>query len=235
MNIAPNVLNGLLLVDKPSGPTSYDVIRVVKRAVVKGTKIGHCGTLDPMASGLLILLFGQSTKKQSLIMGKDKIYRTQIQFGLKTDSADTTGKKIAEGPLPLLNDSTIASAVAKLSGEREQLPPMYSALKVEGTPLYKLARKGQVVERKPRLIHIYSIKLLNIVSPEVVELRVHCSSGTYIRTLAEELGEAMGSVATMKSLVREKIGEFSLEDALPGNDLFKLNESQLREKVRLVA
>ncbi len=231
----PSLLDGLLLVDKPSGPTSYDVIRAVKRAVVKGTKIGHCGTLDPMASGLLILLFGKSTKKQSLIMGQDKIYLTQIQFGVKTDSGDITGKKIAEAGLPSMDPDTITSSLEKLSGERDQIPPMFSALKVEGTPLYKLARKGEVIERKPRRIRIDAIELLNILPPDTIEIRVRCSSGTYIRTLAEEIGEALGTVGTMKALVREQIGTFSLSDALPGNDLFKLTESTLREKVRLVS
>lgn len=231
----PSLLDGLLLVDKPSGPTSYDVIRAVKRVVVKGTKIGHCGTLDPMASGLLILLFGKSTKKQSLIMGQDKIYLTKIQFGVKTDSADVTGHKIAEAALPIMDPNAIALALRKLSGERDQIPPMFSALKVEGTPLYKLARKGEVIERKPRRIRIDAIELLNVLLPDTIEIRVRCSSGTYIRTLAEEIGAALGTVGTMKSLVREQIGKFSLSDALPGNDLFKLNESALREKVRMVS
>jgi tRNA pseudouridine55 synthase len=223
-------LDGLLLVNKPTGPTSYDVIRVVKRQV-KGTKIGHCGTLDPIASGLLILLFGKFTKKQSIYMGQDKIYRAQIKFGLKTDSGDITGKKVADAPVPSLTPEALEKAFSVLVGERDQCPPMFSAVKVGGKPLYKLARKGEVVERKPRRIRIDRIELLNVIAPDSIEVRVRCSSGTYIRTLAEEIGEKMDSVATMSALVREQIGDFSIGNAVPGEDLFRLDETMLQERV----
>jgi len=227
-------LDGLLLVNKPSGPTSYDVIRIVKR-FVKDTKIGHCGTLDPIASGLLILLFGKSTKKQAVFMGQDKIYRAQIQFGIKTDSADITGKTVEEKCVPELSRELLESAISKLTGERDQCPPMYSAIKIGGTPLYKMARKGEVVDRKARRIRIDSINLINILSPDVIDIRVHCSSGTYIRSLAEEMGEQLGTVATMKALVRESIGEFHIQEAVNGEDLFQFNELMIKEKVRVVS
>lgn len=228
------MLDGLLLVNKPSGPTSYDVIRVAKRCV-RGVKIGHCGTLDPIASGLLILLFGKATKKQSTYMGQDKVYRSEVKLGLKTDSGDVTGKTIEEKPVPPLNLQMVKDALNGLMGERDQMPPMYSALKVGGTPLYKMARKGLTVERKPRRIRISTIELIGMPASDVLDIRVHCSTGTYIRTLAEEIGEQLGSVATMKSLVRESIGTFHINDAVSGDELFRWTEANLRDRVQVLS
>ncbi len=173
--------DGFILVDKPSGPTSYDMIRWVKR-IVKGVKIGHCGTLDPLASGLLIILLGKATKKQSQFMGLDKTYRCHMRLGIQTDSGDITGKVIQEAQVPNLNSEMIQTIFQKMTGPQLQIPPMYSALKVQGTPLYKLARKGVVVKRDPRPIQIFSLDLLNVTDNKEIEFKVHCSSGTYVRT-----------------------------------------------------
>ncbi len=228
------MIEGLLLVNKPSGPTSYDIIRWIKRKI-KNVKIGHCGTLDPLASGLMIILLGRgATKKQGDLMGRDKVYRCGLTLGLKTDSGDITGKKIAEASVPSINSEKLSAVAKKMTGPQLQVPPMYSALKVEGTPLYKLARKGETVERKPRPITVHDFQFLNS-SQEKLEFRVHCSSGTYVRVLAEDVGEALGSVATMASLVRESIGDYQLKDSLDGEQLKEMDEAQIAAALRPVS
>ena len=231
------MMEGLLLVNKPSGPTSYDLIRWIKRKTGGTTphvKIGHCGTLDPLASGLMILLLGWATKKQGALMGHDKVYRCGLTLGLKTDSGDITGKTIATAPVPTLDATRLSAIAQKMTGPQLQTPPMYSAIKKEGTPLYKLARKGQTVERRPRPVTIHDFSFLGTVALDRLEFRVRCTAGTYVRTLAEDVGAALGSVATMASLVREKIGDFSLDDAIDGERLKKMDASQIAEALRPV-
>lgn len=220
--------DGILLVHKPSGPTSYDVIRLFKRRF-RGVKIGHSGTLDPLASGLLILLLGKATKKQSEIMGRDKTYLARCRLGIKTDSGDISGKIIEQKSVPPLNETVVKDVLKSFIGEIEQIPPMYSALKLDGAPLYKLARKGVVVERKPRRIHIHSLSLLKTPLPEELEIEVHCSSGTYVRTLVEDIGDRLGTVATLAGLVRVRIGEFDLSQAINAEEI------QNEEAERLLA
>lgn len=227
---ATAVQDGLLLVNKPIGPTSYDMIRRIKRAL-KPAKIGHCGTLDPIASGLLIILVGKATKRQSSLMGQEKVYRCTMKLGLKTDSGDTTGKTVEEKPVPALSKEIIEQTLTRFEGEQTQIPPMYSALKVQGTPLYKLARKGETVERKPRTIQIREISFLGLTA-DSIDLRVTCSTGTYVRTLVEDIGAALGSVATMSALVREKIGDFSIADAVSGDDLPAFTREQIFERLK---
>lgn len=222
---------GFLLVNKPSGPTSYDLIRWVKRNL-KGVKIGHCGTLDPLASGLMILLFGRSaTKRQDELMHQDKIYRCTLKLGEKTDSGDRTGAVIETRSVPAFDRARIETVLQGFVGERQQVPPMYSALKVNGVPLYKLARKGDVIERKPRTIRILSIELIGHTA-DAIEFRTQCSSGTYVRTLAEEIAEALGTVGTMAALEREAIGSFSVADALPGERMREMNAAQLEQELK---
>lgn len=225
----PAALSGCLLVNKPSGPTSYDIIRWIKRNV-KGVKIGHCGTLDPLASGLLILLFGRATKRQDELMHQQKTYRCRARLGYKTDSGDRTGTVIEERPAPPIDPSRVAEALAGFVGDRLQLPPMYSALKLKGVPLYKLARKGETVERTPRSITIVSMELLDVRGNEF-EFRVRCSSGTYVRTLAEEIAEALGTVGTMAELEREAIGSFALTGALPAERAREMSAEELSRAV----
>jgi tRNA pseudouridine55 synthase len=216
MNAVPD-LSGILLISKPSGPTSYDMIRWVKRAVYP-TKIGHAGTLDPLASGLMILLFGKATRQQSTFMGLDKTYRCRMKLGIKTDTADITGTVTSTSPVPPITRDVIAKVFVDSLGPQSQMPPMYSALKVGGTPLYKLARKGKTVERKSRTITLHTLDLLDLTTDEI-EFRVRCSSGTYVRTLVEDFAIKLGTVGTMTFLHREKIGDHLVEDAVPGATL----------------
>lgn len=218
--------SGLLLVNKPSGPTSYDMIRWIKKNL-KGVKIGHCGTLDPMASGLLIILLGHATKKQSIYMNQFKTYLFQIRLGIQTDSGDITGKVIREEVVPELNREMVQATLESFLGDQEQLPPMFSAIKHKGKPLYKLARQGITVERKPRKVHIKSINCEKILSASELEIKILCSSGTYVRTLAEDIGAKLNTCATVTRLVRESIGDFSIEQAIPGSQLHDMNEAQI--------
>ncbi|MCG3203666.1 MAG: tRNA pseudouridine synthase B [Elusimicrobia bacterium] len=222
------MLEGLLLVNKPSGPSSYDLIRWIKRKIKDVNpkpKIGHCGTLDPLASGLMLILLGKATKKQGQLMGFDKTYLCELILGCKTDSGDITGTTVATGPKTI--DSSLLSLLgAKFIGSQSQIPPMYSAIKINGTSLYKLARKGQTIERQPRPITVHSLEILGH-SDDVLTFRVSCSSGTYVRVLVEEMGEALGTVATMKSLVREKVGPYGLHQSMEGDKLKELTSAEL--------
>ncbi len=226
------MLDGLLLVDKPSGPTSYDLIRWVKRTTRTTSsaptklKIGHCGTLDPLASGLMILLFGKSTKRQSEIMGQQKIYRCTMRLGLATDSGDITGNVIEKAAVPKIEPRDLEAIQQKFVGTQQQIPPMYSAIKKGGVPLYKLARKGEVAEREPRTITIYDLSFLRLGGEEI-EFRVRCSSGTYVRTLVEDIAKALGSCGTVQTLTREGIGAFRVEQAVQGTSLKEMSEQQL--------
>ena len=223
---------GLLLINKPSGPTTYDLIRWLKKNL-KGVKIGHCGTLDPLASGLVILLLGRATKQQAQIMGCDKTYRCTMKLGLQTDSGDVTGQIIQRAEIPQISEDALEEKLNFFIGRHEQIPPMFSALKHKGKPLYKWARKGVILPRLPRSIEIKKLEFLAWSQERgELEIRVHVSSGTYIRTLAEDIGKKLGSCATLTALNRETLGPFSLEDALEGH---LLNEPSLSEiKKRLI-
>lgn len=208
----PARVSGMLLVDKPSGPTSHDVVHRVRK--LSGIdKVGHGGTLDPMASGLLPLLVGDATKMSAFLLADDKSYEFDLTLGATTDTDDSTGVVEATFPVPGdLSSSRLEALSREFEGERLQRPPMYSAVKQKGVPLYKLARKGVTVEREPRRIEIYSLTLL-AVAPPVLTFRVHCSKGTYIRVLAREIGEALATGAHLSRLRRLSVGDFSLGEA----------------------
>jgi tRNA pseudouridine55 synthase len=225
---------GLLLLDKPSGPTSYDMIRWIKRTI-KNTKIGHCGTLDPLASGLLIILLGKATKKQSLIMGQDKTYLTRMRFGVRTDTGDTTGTLVEEKPVPPLTQEMVEKVLATFVGDQKQMPPMYSALKHKGTPLYDLARQGKTIEREERQIKIHSLDFLRFINENEIEVRLQCSSGTYVRVLAEDVGQRLNTCGTMSALIREAIGSYSLAQAVSGDELKGFPEDKIWACVKPVA
>lgn len=218
---------GILFVDKPSGPTSYDVIRWIKTKM-PGLKVGHTGTLDPLSSGLLILLFGPCTKKQSEFMKMDKTYTCRMRFGCKTNSGDVTGEISEEKPVPHLSESVWETIRSSFKGDLKQVPPMFSALKHKGQPLYKLARQGKVVPREERSIHIYDLQIHPISDSNEADLTVRCSSGTYIRSLVEEIGEKCGSVATVVSMTRQSIGPFNLDRALSGNKIRMMEGAQIK-------
>ncbi len=202
---------GILLVDKPKGPTSHDIVDVVRRHFgIRST--GHCGTLDPMATGLLVLLLGKATKLSERLMGEDKEYEGTLTLGVSTDSQDAEGVKLAEKPVPPLTDDEIRAAFESFKGDLLQTPPMVSAKKIAGIPLYKLARKGKVVERKPRLVHIYRLDILRIALPEV-DFRLLCTKGTYVRTICHELGEKLGCGGHLSRLRRTASGKFRVENA----------------------
>ncbi len=224
--------DGFLLINKPSGPTSYDMIRWIKRKS-KGVKIGHAGTLDPLATGLLVVLLGKATKRQSDVMGRDKTYRCRLRFGVKTDSGDITGA-VLETSTNLPTEEQAFRATSRFLGQMNQIPPMYSALKKDGVPLYKLARAGKTVERKSRSITLQWIEPVAMNGSDF-EFRVKCSSGTYIRTLVEDIGVAAGCGATMTGLVRESIGSLRIEDAIPGDELRELDEAGIDTRVMALA
>jgi tRNA pseudouridine55 synthase len=204
-------LDGLLLVDKPSGPTSHDVVAQIRRRF-RIPKVGHGGTLDPMATGLLVILLGKGTKISERVMGHDKTYEATLRLGVETDSQDADGQIVAEkDPAGVSADQVRAQMRARL-GDQLQTPPMVSAIKLNGVPLYKLARQGQTVERAPKLIHVYRFELLDF-SPPDVRFVVECTKGTYVRTLAHDIGQALGVGAHLVQLRRTKIGQLDVAQA----------------------
>ena len=207
-----NNLSGLLLVNKPSGITSFKVVSVIRKKLnVK--KAGHCGTLDPLAQGLMIVLVGKATKQQDKFMKQDKVYYAKIKLGIKTDTGDLEGNIISESDFSKITVEQIKTVCNSFIGEIEQEPPMYSALKVNGKKLYELARKGITIERKKRKITIYNIDVLSFNGNEI-EIRVKCSSGTYIRVLAQDIGSKLKTDATLSYLRREEIGRYTLNDSV---------------------
>jgi len=212
MTTRASTLDGILLVDKPEGASSAEVVRLVKRELA--CKIGHLGTLDPFATGLLPLCLGEGTKIAQFLTDADKKYSGVVRLGIRTDSGDRTGVVVEERPCPTdLSAARCAEVAAAFVGEHEQVPPMYSALKRDGVPLYKLARRGVEVEREARRVRLYSLALVPL-SRERLQLGLHCSKGTYVRVVAEEIGAALGTVAHLESLRRESFGHFRVEDAV---------------------
>lgn len=222
-------LDGALLVDKPVGPTSHDVVDRIRRHFgIK--KVGHAGTLDPNASGLLIILLGRGTKLSEKLMADDKVYAGAIKFGQVTDSYDADGKILAANPVPPLTAEQLNEAATSFTGDQLQTPPMVSAVKVEGVPLYKLARKGVEVERKPRLIHIYNFTFSRYAEP-LGEFRIACTKGTYVRSIAHDLGQKLGCGAHLASLRRAVSGRFDVADAIQMPELLKLGVGELQKRV----
>lgn len=207
----------MLLVDKPQGWTSFDVVNKIRYKLkqllgVKKIKVGHAGTLDPLATGLLIICTGGATKKIDLYQGMEKEYRGTISFGASTPSFDAETEPDASYPYDHISPQMLEEVKAQFLGEIDQVPPLFSAIKVDGQPLYQKARQGIAMEVKPRKVSIHSLEWTRIELPEV-DFVVQCSKGTYIRSLAHDLGKALGSGAYLSRLVRTRIGEYSLEDA----------------------
>ena len=208
-------MDGILIVNKTKGCTSHDIVYQVKKIV--NEKVGHTGTLDPMATGVLPLLIGKGTLCSKYLINHDKIYEVQLTLGVKTDTADSEGTIIEERNIPeeAFQKERIEEVLETFLGKQEQIPPMYSAIKVNGKKLYEYARKGQAVEVQPRLIEIYKIKLLKINQKEKqIEFQVACSKGTYIRSLCEDIAEKIGTVGYMSKLNRVQVGNFSIEQAI---------------------
>ena len=205
--------NGILLVDKPAGMTSHDVVNAVRK-MFNIKKAGHGGTLDPSATGLLVLLIGAGTKLSDRIMGHDKTYSGVMHLGKTTATQDADGEILSEKSIEGITEADVLEAVSTFKGDLYQLPPMVSALKKDGVPLYKLARQGQEVERTPRLIHIYDFKVTEFGMPES-QIFVKCTKGTYVRTLCHDVGEKLGCGGILQSLRRLQSGKFSVENAIP--------------------
>jgi len=210
-------IDGVLLVDKSPGMTSHDVVAITRRAL-NTKKVGHCGTLDPLATGLLIITIGRGTKIQDLLMSEDKEYIGTMRLGEITDSQDSDGKMIQTNLVPELAREQIDAAFSKFHGDFYQTPPMVSAIKKDGIPLYKLARQGKTVEREPRFVHVYAHEILATRMPEI-DFRVVCSKGFYVRTYAHEIGAELGCGAHLKALRRTKSGRFSVDGAITIDEL----------------
>ncbi len=215
-------MDGILLVDKPEGITSAEVVRRVKRRL--RSKTGHLGTLDPFASGLLPLCLGEGTKIAPFLNEADKAYEGTIRLGMRTDTGDRTGEAVETAPVPETLDAARLAAVAtSFHGARQQVPPMYSAIKRDGRPLYELARSGVTIEREARSIVLYRVGL-ELVDERTVRVSVACSKGTYIRVLAEEIAVALGTVGHLHSLRRTAFGRFTIDEAVALDDLEVLPE-----------
>jgi tRNA pseudouridine55 synthase len=204
--------DGVLLVDKAEGMTSHDVVALVRRKL-EIKKVGHCGTLDPIATGLLLLTIGRGTKVQDLLMSEDKEYAGTLVLGVTTDTQDRQGEIVEQRSVPDLDEKTVRAAFDKFRGDFYQLPPMVSAKKHGGVPLYKLARQGKVVEREPRLVHVYRYTVDRIALPEI-DFSVVCSKGFYVRTYAHDIGDVLGCGAHLHSLRRTKSGRFDVDNAV---------------------
>ncbi len=224
-----DALDGALLIDKPAGPTSHDIVDEIRDGF-RIKKVGHCGTLDPNATGLLIMLLGRGTKLSEKLMSDDKVYSGWIKFGETTNSYDTDGDVLETKPVPPLSMDLLNEAAAGFIGDIMQQPPMVSAVKIGGVPLYKLARKGLEVERKSRLIHIYNFRFTQYEEPYAF-FRVACTKGTYVRTLAHELGQKFGCGAHLATLRRVSSGKFDVADALKYEDALKLSAAELAKHV----
>ncbi|MBU0730352.1 MAG: tRNA pseudouridine(55) synthase TruB [Proteobacteria bacterium] len=215
----PLVEAGIFLVDKPVGPTSFEIVRAVRRAL-KIKKVGHAGTLDPLASGLLIVCAGRAaTRVISRLMDGEKEYEATLQLGIETDTQDMQGKIISQQPVNEIDSDEINRCLADFTGKQTQTPPSFSALKYKGKPLYYYARKGiEVPEKEPREIEIKNISRI-ATGKDFLTIRVTCSKGTYIRTLAQDIGRKLGPGACISALRRLRSGHFSVQDALPGKEL----------------
>ena len=212
--------DGIILTDKCENESSGDVIKKIKRVYGggKSLKIGHAGTLDPFATGLLIILVGQGTKLSRYVMAGHKAYIATLELGIETDTLDPTGKVVRKSPVPHLSDQTIREKASRFEGDILQTPPAYSAIKQKGVRSYKLARKGIKVELKERPVTVYSLEIASVDLP-LITLCVRCSSGTYIRSIASDLGRELGPGAHLKNLRRVGIGSFSVEKAFPSREI----------------
>jgi tRNA pseudouridine55 synthase len=209
--------SGVLLVDKAPDMTSHDVVAIARRAL-NTKKIGHCGTLDPMATGLLMLVVGRATKIQDLLMSEDKQYQGTITLGSTTSTQDRQGETLETKPVPELSEAEIKAVFDEYLGPFEQIPPMVSAIKKDGVPLYKLARQGVEIERAPRPVHITSYEITRIELPEI-DFTVNCSKGFYVRSYAHDIGAKLGCGGHLSALRRTRSGKFTLDRSVTIDDL----------------
>src|SRR5438552_12594935 len=221
--------DGVLLVDKAEGMTSHDVVALVRRQLgIK--KVGHCGTLDPIATGLLLLTIGRGTKVQDLLMSEDKEYVGTLTLGITTSTQDREGEVIETKPVPQLSEAEIRVVFEKFRGDFYQMPPMVSAKKHRGVPLYKLPRQGKVVEREPRFVHVYRYTIDRIALPEI-DFSVLCSKGFYVRTYAHDIGQLLGCGAHLKSLRRLKSGRFEVDHAISVSQIKDTSSEEILNRI----
>jgi tRNA pseudouridine55 synthase len=228
----PDPFDGILLVDKPTEWTSHDVVAKIRNHF-KFSKVGHGGTLDPLATGLLVLLIGKGTKLSDRIMGGDKTYEGTIHLGITTDSQDRDGKILEEKDASHITREQVEAAIQNYLGDIEQIPPMVSAIKKDGVPLYKLARQGKEIEREPRKIHIYSYEITDFENP-FVKFRVKSTKGTYVRTLAHDLGNDLGVGASLDALRRTGSGPLGLEKSHAMEEILACDRETIGEKMILL-
>ena len=219
-------VHGIVLLDKRLNVSSNKALQEIRR-LFNANKAGHTGSLDPLATGLLPLCFGEATKVSALMLDDDKRYEFTLRLGVMTDTGDSEGSVIKQMPIPTFSEADLLGCFKKFTGPIDQVPPMYSALKHQGKKLYELAREGKTVDRQPRRIIIYAINLLHF-DPEQITLDVHCSKGTYIRSLAEAIGDALGSCATVTALRRTAAGMFNIEQAYTWEQLQTMSEKELQ-------
>jgi tRNA pseudouridine55 synthase len=224
-----STLDGLLLVDKEAQMTSHDVVATVRQRLGV-QKVGHCGTLDPFATGLLLIVIGRGTKIQDLLMSEDKEYVGTLLLGVITDSQDRDGNVVETRPVEPIDPAKIELAFKKFHGDFYQMPPMVSAIKKGGVPLYKLARQGKVVDREPRFVHVYAHELRGVRLPEI-DFRVICSKGFYVRTYAHDIGLELGCGGHLSALRRTKSGRFSVDQAITVQEIRDQGRETLAAKI----
>ena len=226
-------MDGIFIINKEKGHSSHDVVMKMRK-ILHTKKVGHCGTLDPLATGVLPILVGKATKIEKYLVEHKKKYIAVIQLGEKKSTGDLEGKSIEKMAVDLdkLTEQNIKNIFQKMIGKSEQIPPMYSAIKINGKKLYEYAREGTKIEIPPRKIEIYDLKLLNIDKKnKTIEFEVYCSKGTYIRVLCENIAEKLGTVGYMKELTRTLVGNFNIEDSIKINEIEELNENELESKI----
>ena len=223
--------SGVLLVDKDPGFTSHNAVALCRR-ILQTKKVGHCGTLDPMATGMLIVVIGKATKMQDMLMCEDKVYTATMKLGVETNSQDADGEVVAVKPTEGVSEETIRAAFEHFCGEFDQVPPMYSAVKINGVPCYKLARKGKEVERKARHVAVldYEITRIDMEAAEV-DFRVHCTKGFYVRTYAHDIGQRLGCGAHLTALRRIRSGHFDIAEAVDVPTLKAASREELLERL----
>ena len=220
-------MNGIIIINKQKNCTSHDIVHKIKK--ITKEKVGHTGTLDPMAQGVLPILIGKATQCSKYLINHNKTYNVELKLGIKTETADDEGKAIKQEEVKenILEEENVKIALESLIGKQEQIPPKYSAIKVNGKKLYEYARKGQEVEIKPRKIEIYKIELIKINKKDKkIEFNVSCSKGTYIRSLCEDIAEKLGTIGYMSNLIRLQVGEFSIENSITIENIEKSNNPE---------
>lgn len=225
----PRELEGVLLVDKPTEHTSHDVVARL-RGKLHMKRIGHAGTLDPMATGLLVILVGKATRISQYLMSVEKHYTGTVTLGAVTNTQDAEGEVLETRPVPVLTAEQVRTAMQGFVGDQYQLPPMFSAVKIGGQPLYKAARKGDEVEREPRFIRIMRFALTRWESPQL-DFEVHCTKGTYIRTLGHDLGQKLGCGGHLSALRRTSSGELNLSEATTLDDLLAMSLPEIEARL----